>query len=568
MIFMLKAEARRGVYRSLADIRTAIRKIFESAALRDYLLATAAVLLAFALRRLLDPWLGNNNDYLTFILAVAFTGLYTRLGPSVYATFLGAGVAYFCFVQPRYKWGFEGINDAAGFIVYLFAAIGVLFLTHARNRAVKRTESSMAELQESEARFRTLADNMAQLAWMADEKGWIFWYNRRWLDYTGTTQDEVQGWGWRKAHHPDHVERVVASMQRSWDSGEPWEDTFPLRGADGAYRWFLSRAVPIRDAAGRIVRWFGTNTDITERMNVEQALRRSEKLAAAGKLAASVAHELNNPLAVAINLAFLARNESNDVARSRYIEGVERALKRASMLANRTLNFYHDNRNRPVAMREVADEVISVFEPRCIQHRIKIIPEISPEARVSASRDELRQVVVNLLSNAVDAIRDDGVIRLRVTTRKAVGNGQCKVHLIVADSGCGIDPRDRAKIFDPFFTTKGSVASGLGLWITKGVVLNHGGAISVRCGTSSGHRGTVVTISFPALAETQRMGQSMAEDGQKLLGGHASSFQERSPGKCWRSKRRSGCRRKQFVEIGIPESLSPGNLSIDCLSRP
>nr|WP_166395318.1 PAS domain S-box protein [Rubrobacter marinus] len=136
---------------------------------------------------------------------------------------------------------------------------------------------AVRDLRGSEERFRTLADNISQLAWMADEKGWIFWYNKRWFEYTGTTLEEMQGWGWREVHHPDHVERVTERVQRSWDSGEPWEDTFPLRGKDGAYRWFLSRARPIRDEDGGIVRWFGTNTDVTEQREAEEALRQSEE---------------------------------------------------------------------------------------------------------------------------------------------------------------------------------------------------------------------------------------------------------------------------------------------------
>ncbi|WNM58014.1 response regulator [Candidatus Nitrospira allomarina] len=128
----------------------------------------------------------------------------------------------------------------------------------------------------SEERFRTLADNMSQLAWMADEKGSIFWFNQRWFDYTGTSLTEMQGWGWKKVPHPDHVERVVEGLKRSWNTGEPWEDTFPLRDKDGQYHWFLSHALPIRDAAGNIIRWFGTNTDITDLRDVQDALRQSE----------------------------------------------------------------------------------------------------------------------------------------------------------------------------------------------------------------------------------------------------------------------------------------------------
>ena len=128
-------------------------------------------------------------------------------------------------------------------------------------------------LQDSELQFRTLANNIHQLAWIADEQGSIFWYNARWFDYTGTTLDEMKGWGWAAVHHPDHVEQVKTRIQRSWDTGEEWEDTFPLRGRDGTYRWFLSRAVPMRAADGSVRRWFGTNTDITAQRDDAQQIR-------------------------------------------------------------------------------------------------------------------------------------------------------------------------------------------------------------------------------------------------------------------------------------------------------
>lgn len=156
-------------------------------------------------------------------------------------------------------------------------------------RDVTVQHETAEQLEESQARFHTLADNMNQLAWMARPDGWIFWYNKRWYDFTGTTLEDMQGWGWRGVHHPDHVDRVVARISECFRTGTPWEDLFPLRSADGDFRWFLSRAEPIRDEDGRILRWFGTNTDITEQKKDEERIR---------TLLEEVNHRAKNLLAV------------------------------------------------------------------------------------------------------------------------------------------------------------------------------------------------------------------------------------------------------------------------------
>jgi PAS domain S-box-containing protein len=147
-------------------------------------------------------------------------------------------------------------------------------LEMARTAAARRQAEQ--DLRDQESRFRTLANAIPQLAWIADAEGSIYWYNQRWYDYTGTTLEEMQGWGWQAVHHPDHVQRVVERIRRSFQTGDPWEDTFPLRGTDGEYRWFLSRAVPMRRSDGSITGWFGTNTDVTEQIEAERMLRERE----------------------------------------------------------------------------------------------------------------------------------------------------------------------------------------------------------------------------------------------------------------------------------------------------
>ena len=140
-------------------------------------------------------------------------------------------------------------------------------------RDISARKSAERTLRDSETRFRALAENIAQLAWIADASGWIFWYNKRWFDYTGTTLEQMQGWGWSEVHHPDHLARVTEKWSAHLPQGLPWEDTFPLRGKDGQYRWFLSRANPTFDDNGNVLLWCGTNTDITEQRATEEKLR-------------------------------------------------------------------------------------------------------------------------------------------------------------------------------------------------------------------------------------------------------------------------------------------------------
>ncbi len=167
--------------------------------------------------------------------------------------------------QGDYRW-FLGQarprRDAAGNIVVWF---GTCTDIHDQKIATE-------QLQQREQDFMTLANAIPQMAWMADATGYIFWYNDRWYNYTGATLTEMEGDGWKRVQHPDHVTEVAAKYSASIAAGEPWQDVFPLRGHDGQYRWFLSRALPVRDADGQIVRWCGTNTDITEEKNLQEQL--------------------------------------------------------------------------------------------------------------------------------------------------------------------------------------------------------------------------------------------------------------------------------------------------------
>lgn len=188
----------------------------------------------------------------------------------------GGGVSRFSGICPtgtgRLRWWDVVVNpfkENDGTVSWLIAI----------SRDVTEAKEVEQKLIISEQRFRALTDNMAQLAWMTDASGAVFWYNKRWYEYTGASESEILGWGWRAHHHPDHEERVVRRLTEHFASGEPWEDTFPLRGANGEYRWFLSRARPIHDeTTGKIALWCGTNTDITEQRNAGARLRQMARL--------------------------------------------------------------------------------------------------------------------------------------------------------------------------------------------------------------------------------------------------------------------------------------------------
>jgi len=177
-----------------------------------------------------------------------------------------------------------------------------------RERARAFRRQSQDRQRRSDAEFRMMADNMAQLAWMADASGAAYWFNKRFFDYTGLTADDLDNPAKRQAlNHPDHAERVRANFRRCIESGQPWEDTFPLRGKDGEFRWFLSRALPIYDEDGRVARWFGTNTDVTERLQGEEQRT---------LLINELNHRVKNTLATVQSLAMqtLREDEQNKAA--------------------------------------------------------------------------------------------------------------------------------------------------------------------------------------------------------------------------------------------------------------
>ena len=403
-------------------------------------------------------------------------------------------------------------------------------------------------LDQSERQFRTLADNMSQLAWIADPGGKIHWYNARWYSYTGTSFEAMMALGWRSLHHPDHRERVEARMQRCFATGSVWEDTFPLRGQDGLYRWFLCRALPIRDAQGNITYWLGTSTDITaqvkaedalrelneslerrvaertrelaqsnerlqieisERAQAEDALRHAQKMDAIGQLTGGIAHDFNNMLTGVLGALDLIQRRvaAGRVAEiGKYIEAAMSSANRAASLTHRLLAFARRQSLNPRAV-DVNRMVMSMEElvRRTVGENIELEIDLDEALRhTNTDEHQLENALLNLVINARDAMPDGGRLLIQtegvnIAADQAPFTAGEYVRLSVQDTGCGMSSEVIARAFDPFFTTKPiGQGTGLGLSMVYGFINQTGGQVNID---SREGQGTRIDLFLPCLAE-------------------------------------------------------------------
>ncbi|MBV9773145.1 MAG: PAS domain-containing sensor histidine kinase [Gemmatimonadetes bacterium] len=386
----------------------------------------------------------------------------------------------------------------------------------------KRAEQA---LRESEERFRALGNSIPQLAWMADSSGGIFWYNERWHEYTGTTLEEMQGWGWRKVQHPEHVDRVVERIRHSFETGEPWEDTFPLRSRTGEYRWFLSRALPIRDADGKVVRWFGTNTDITaeieaaaererllerEREARAEAERRREELErvteSRTRLMRGFSHDVKNPLGAADGYAQLLEDGILGELSTKQVQSIQR-IRRSIQTS---LHLIHDLlelaraeagqieiESVPTDVAELAREAAEDFRAQATAAGLGLEVRADDALPTDTDPARVRQILSNLLSNAVK-YTPGGRITVETEVRTgsgAPGDGR-HVAIHVTDTGPGIPEEKRETIFQEFtrLDPEAPHGAGVGLAISRRIARLLGGDITVE---SEVGRGSTFTLRLP-----------------------------------------------------------------------
>ena len=357
-----------------------------------------------------------------------------------------------------------------------------------------------AKLVESESRLRTLTETMPQLLWTASATGKCEYVSQSCSDFLGVSMEDCLGDAWAQFIHPDDREATI----KRWTHAIAHQTTFiaeyRLRRRDGLHMWFLHRASPRYGMDGRLVEWVGTSTDIVVQKNSEEALRQTEKLAAVGRLASTMSHEINNPLEGLVNLLYLLDgNQSLDAAAREHLKAAQEQLGRVSEITTQSLRFHRQSTDATVrSLPEKLDSLLNLQRARMESKGIVVRRNYSGETTIDCYAGEMRQALGNVLSNAIDALSTRGLLWVRVRSAREWGRTQRQgVRVTIADTGSGIEKADLPRVFDAFFTTKGMHGTGLGLWITKGIVERHEGRIWVRSSNRRGRSGTAIVMFFP-----------------------------------------------------------------------
>ncbi|MDJ0391325.1 response regulator [Roseomonas sp. E05] len=394
-------------------------------------------------------------------------------------------------------------------------------------------------IRRSEARMRMIIDSVPQLAWMTDDEGEVQWYNRRWYDYAGGTPGEMHGSGWQALLHPDHAEAAVRRFRAAIAEGEPWEDTFPLRGADGRYRWFLSRALPLRDAPdaefpeGRLIGWFGTNTDITEMREAEESLALAKAAAeeanrAKSQFIANMSHELRTPLSAVIGYSEMLEEEAEDLeggesfredlakihSNARHLLSLINDVLDLSKIEAGKMEVQAEDFDTAALLREVAGTVEALVERKANTLAVEIAPGLPG---MHSDPVKLRQCLFNLLGNAAK-FTEKGRITLSAAP---VAERPGWLAFRVTDTGIGMTREQLDRLFQRFTqadssTTRRFGGTGLGLAITKAFVTMLGGHVDVE---SEAGQGTCFTLELPADLREVRTeeGEAAVQAGEASL---------------------------------------------------
>jgi signal transduction histidine kinase len=397
-------------------------------------------------------------------------------------------------------------------------AVGAFIDITERKRVEQESVAAKELAEKTVAQFRANIDSMSEGMYVIGTDG------KRLL--TNPAYFRIHGFD--PAPSEEFVSSISALLERYDLNGrllspEEWPVSCALRGEtvlqsqqrvrriDTGKEVILSvNAVPVRDTAGNVTLAVVTIEDITTQKQSEAALIRSEKLASVGRMAATIAHEINNPLEAVTNALYIAKCDRDLSETTRqYLDIADAELRRVAYITRRSLGFYRES-NVPAltSVNAVLESAVDLLKGKINAKSAVIEKQWGEPVWIMAVGGELRQVFSNLVANSLDAIDNQGTIKLRVSNAPSITNGRRRVRVTVADNGKGITPSALAHIFEPFFTTKGSYGTGLGLWVSKQIIKKHGGSIRVRSSSNRARRGTVFSVILPVDPEAAASSQS------------------------------------------------------------
>ncbi len=360
-------------------------------------------------------------------------------------------------------------------------------------KALLRLRKAEAMSRLSARQWQVTFDSLSEAIGLLDERGRIQRCNRAMSELTGRRYSEIEG---------KTLREILAESLRI--TVPPTDNDMSRRRVEVEspdQRWFVISTDQIVDQDGLPSGNIFVVSDVTDTKRAEEALKMSERLAATGRLAHSIAHEINNPLEAVVNLLYLM-DHSPDVAEIKsYIAQATAEIARVSRITKHTLAF-HREAPSPIDLNvgELVDSVVSLYGPQLASRNISIRREYDKNTAIVGLPSALQQAIANFLSNAIDASKQGGEITLRVSQSREWRNSQRDgVRILVADHGRGIPNDVRKRIFDAFFTTKGTKGSGLGLWLSLGIVHKHGGHVHLRSSVTPAHSGTCFSIFLPCL---------------------------------------------------------------------
>jgi two-component system CheB/CheR fusion protein len=468
--------------------QTAVVRARHLSWLARYLGSFATVVLAAGIWAV-SP-LMHRDPFAIFILAVVFTARFLGFGPAVVATILSVVTIDYLAFEPHFSLSLQA-SDVARLVVFVVISLLAASLARQRSQAEVRADQTMEQMA-------AIVESSEDAIYSATLDGTLTSWNHGAEALYGYTADEVVG---RSVFVTVPSERIHETRSHfemlARGQGVQTYQT-ERRRKDNTVVPILLSISPLRNRKGAVIGASAIARDITSQVRAEEALRRNEKLVTAGRLTAAIAHEINNPLEALTNLLYLARRDRSRA--DQHLEMAEGEIQRIADIAQQTLGFVREVSDaRPVNVSSTLEEVLQLYSVKLNAKKIQTTREFEERCEIWGFAGELRQLFSNLIVNATEAVAEGGRLRLRVfRSHEWTAEHRAGVRVVFADNGSGISRADLSRVFEPFYTTKGDNGTGLGLWLSDGIVRKHGGLIRVRSCTHAGKSGTVFSVFLPA----------------------------------------------------------------------